>query len=58
MKFYFANQNGKVVCQTRTGERFQYVDPVVNADKLVDHFEREQLGGRFRITKQWRQIVP
>jgi len=57
MKFYFRNEGGKVVCQTRTGQRFEYRDPVVNADRLVDHFEREQLGGRFKITQQWR-IVP
>ena len=57
MKFYFTNLNNKIICQTQTGECFEYIDPVVNADKLIDYFEREQFGGRFRITKQWKQII-
>ena len=55
--FYF-NWDGKTItCHNRNGDVWCYQLPVVYPEKLIDYFEREFLGGRFKLDNNWKHVT-
>jgi hypothetical protein len=50
---FFKSTSGEVYLQTKKGIFFRFKGVTLNADRLIDFFEREQFGGRFMIDDQW-----